>query len=211
LQKHTGRFEYIAAPITTDGKDLLSLTDVVKALVIQEYGKEVTPLNLVAVTDGAKEIRQRLFAIFGVTVLVILDWYHLCKKLRGLMSMIGVNKIEKQQHLKFLLAQLWQGKTVIALDYLKHQVNPRNRDKWQELVSYLEKHQHEIINYKRRSQAGKTIGSGRAEKGVDLAVGQRQKNKPISWSRLGSKALSLLKVVELNGQWQQLWFPAQTV
>ena len=25
---------------------------------------------------------------------------------------------------------------------------------------------------------------------------------------LGSRALSLLKVAELNGQWQQLWFPA---
>jgi hypothetical protein len=208
VQKNTGRFEYIAAPITLDGKDLLSLTDVVKAFVIQEYGRE-TPLNLVAVTDGARGIRERLFAVFGATVMVILDWYHLCKKLRELMSMIAVNQVEKQQHLKFLLAQLWQGKTAIALEYLKHQVNPKNRDKWQELMNYLERHQHEIVNYKRRSQASKTIGSGRVEKGVDLTVGRRQKNKGMSWSRLGSKALSLLKVAELNGRWQQLWFPAQ--
>jgi hypothetical protein len=27
---------------------------------------------------------------------------------------------------------------------------------------------------------------------------------------LGSRALSLLKVAELNGQWQQLWFPTQS-
>jgi len=91
---------------------------------------------------------------------------------------------------------------------LNHQVQARNLDKWQELIRYLEKHQHEIINYKRRSQAGKTIGSGRVEKGVDLTVGQRQKNKGMSWRPLGSRALSLLKVVELNGQWQPLWFPA---
>ena len=71
-----------------------------------------------------------------------------------------------------------------------------------------EKHQHEIINYKRRSGAGKTIGSGRVEKVVDLTVGLLQKNKGMSWSRLGSRALSLLKVAELNSQWQQLWFPA---
>ncbi|MBD2306750.1 hypothetical protein H6G17_14685 [Chroococcidiopsis sp. FACHB-1243] len=31
----------------------------------------------------------------------------------------------------------------------------------------------------------------------------------MSWRPLGSKALCLLKVVELNGQWQQLWFPTQ--
>jgi hypothetical protein len=79
----------------------------------------------------------------------------------------------------------------------------------QELSGYLEKHYSEIINYERRSRAGRTIGSGRMEKGVDLTVGQRQKNKGMSWSHLGSRALSLLKVAELNGQWQQLWFPAQ--
>ncbi|WP_317110915.1 hypothetical protein [Chroococcidiopsis sp. SAG 2025] len=76
-------------------------------------------------------------------------------------------------------------------------------------MGYLEKHDSEIINYKRRTQAGKTIGSGRVEKGVDLTIGRRQKNKGMSWSHLGSRALSLLRVVELYGQWQQLWFPAQ--
>lgn len=209
LQKATTEFEYIAAPINTKGQDLLSLASVVKAKVIQEYGRTNFPLNLVAITDGASTIRHRLFTIFGTAVVVVLDWYHLCKKLRELMSMIAPNKLEKAKHLKFLLSQLWQGNTAIALDYLKHQVQAKNLNKWHELIAYLEKHQHEIINYKRRSQAGKTIGSGRVEKGVDLTVGQRQKNKGMSWSRLGSRALSLLKVVELNGQWQQLWFPAQ--
>jgi len=206
-QKATGKFEYIAAPINEAGEDLLSLTSVVKAQLMQEYGRETTPLNLVAITDGARTIRQRLFAIFGTTVLVILDWYHLCKKLRELMSMIAINQLEKAQHLKFLLSQFWQGNTASDLEYLKHQVQARILDKWQELIRYLEKHQHGIINYKRRSQAGKTIGSGRVEKAVDLTVGLRQKNKGMSWSRLASRALSLLKVVELNGQWQQLWFP----
>ncbi len=77
-------------------------------------------------------------------------------------------------------------------------------------VGYLSKHQPEIINYNRRSRAGKTIGSGQVEKGVDLTVGSRQKHRGMSWRPLGSKALCLLKVAELNGQWQQLWFPAQS-
>ncbi len=72
-----------------------------------------------------------------------------------------------------------------------------------------EKHQPEIINYNLRSRAGKTIGSGRQELGVDL-IGSRQKHKGMSWRPKGSRALCLLKVTELNGQWQQLWFPAQT-
>ncbi|WP_250126283.1 hypothetical protein [Chroococcidiopsis sp. CCMEE 29] len=209
LQKPTAKFEYIAAPINANGEDLLGLAHVTKAKIFQEYGSQISPLNLVAITDGARAIRHRLLTIFGLEVTVILDWDHLCKKLRALMSMIATNKLEKTKHLKFLLSQLWQGNTAIALEYLNHQVQARNLDKWQELIGYLEKHQHEIINYKRRSSAGKTIGSGRVEKGVDLTVGQRQKNKGMSWRPLGSRGLSLLKVAELNGQWQQLWFPAQ--
>jgi hypothetical protein len=81
----------------------------------------------------------------------------------------------------------------------------RNQSKLLELIAYLEKHQLEIINYELRAALGKTIGSGRVEKGVDLVVGHRQKKKGMSWRTLGSKALAILKVAELNGQWQQLW------
>jgi len=210
LQKANRKFEYIAAPIDEHGQDLLSLASLVKAQIIKEYGSGTAPLNLVAITDGAKVIRQRLVTIFGTEVVVILDWYHLCKKLRGLMSMIAINKIEKSKHLKFLLSQLWQGNPTIALEYLSNHVVGKNQDKWQELIGYLEKHQPEIINYNRRSRAGKTIGSGQVEKGVDLTVGSRQKHRGMSWRPKGSKALCLLKVAELNGKWQQLWFPAQS-
>jgi hypothetical protein len=83
---------------------------VVKAKVLQEYGSEAQPKNLVAITDGAKVIRNRLFTIFGTAaVIVILDWYHLCKKLRQLMSMIALNKFDKSKYLKFIIPQLWQG------------------------------------------------------------------------------------------------------
>ena len=58
LQKARAGFEYIATPINPKGEDLLNLTSVVKAKVIQEYGSKVPPLNVVAITDGAKAIRQ---------------------------------------------------------------------------------------------------------------------------------------------------------
>ncbi|MDJ0730543.1 MAG: hypothetical protein QNJ33_11195 [Crocosphaera sp.] len=75
----------------------------------------------------------------------------------------------------------------------------------------MSKHESEIIDYERRQKAGKSIGSGRGEKAVDIVVGHRQKRKGMSWSSLGSKALAILKVVELNGQWQQLWFPQTAI
>lgn len=55
------------------------------------------------------------------------------------MSMIASNKLEKAKHLKFLISQLWQGNTVIALEYLNYQVKAINLDKLQELIRYARK------------------------------------------------------------------------
>ena len=111
--------------------------------------------------------------------------------------MICFGKIQKQEQLSILMPLLWEGKVKDAITKLK-QIKPRNTIKQEELIDYLTKHETEIIDYKRRKEAGKTIGSGRAEKGVDLVVAQRQKNKPIAWSFDGSHALSTLKAQLIN-------------
>jgi hypothetical protein len=201
LEKKEGGFEYL-----TELKDSsVTLAEVVQSQLIAEYGAEPTPLNLVAITDGASNIRQRLLAIFGVRLPLILDWYHLDKKVHDLLSMIARTKTEKEQHLQQLLSWLWHGQVDDALTYLKTEVVPRQPLKLTELTTYLDKHRDEIIDYDRRQQAGKTIGSGRVERGCDLVVGHRQKKKGMSWSETGSKALAILKTVELNGRWSQLW------
>jgi hypothetical protein len=117
LRRNTGRFECIAAPSNGGGKDLLSLADVVKAFIIQKYDRE-TLLNLVAVTDGTREIRDRLFAIFGATVMMRLDWYHLCKKLRQLMTKITVNKIEETTF-KVFISLIMAGKNCYCFRVFK--------------------------------------------------------------------------------------------
>ena len=119
--------------------------------------------------------------------------------------MISRNKAEKTEHSKFLFRHLWRGNTSKVLTYLKTQIKARHQQKLDELITYITKHEREIINYEWRRQAGKTIGSGRMEKGVDTVIGHRQKHKGMSWSALGSKALAILKVTECNGQWRQTW------
>jgi hypothetical protein len=192
--------------IDNEEKEPLPLAAIVKSKVIQEYGEEPNPLNIVAITDGAKTIRGRLLAIFGMTVVIILDWFHLGKKVRELMSMIAPTKAEKVTYLKFIFYHLWHGKTEAVLDYLKTVVKTKNPEKLAELIGYIEKHKSEIIDYKRRQQAGKVIGSGRIEKGCDQVIGHRQKKKGMSWSEVGSKSLGILKVAELNNKWRELWF-----
>ena len=206
LEKNQGGFEYITEVIDSEGNELLPVADIVKSKVIQEYGAAGKPLNIVAITDGAKDIRGRLLAILGVTVVVILDWFHLGKKVKQLMSMIARTAADRETHLELIFGQLWRGRTDAVVTYLRTQVNSKNPEKLSELIGYLQKHQSEIIDYQRRQQAGKTIGSGRIEKCCDQVIGHRQKNKGMSWSPVGSRSLGILKVAELNNQWRELWF-----
>ncbi len=106
LQKSNGAFEYLSAGIDRLGNEGISLAQIVQTRIIQEYGKQSEPLNLVTISAAAKTIRLRLLEIFGVATTVILDWYHLSKKLRELMSMIARNKVEKSMHLRELFQHL---------------------------------------------------------------------------------------------------------
>ncbi len=207
LEKATGGFQYLSAGIAGNGEEVITLPAVVQSKIIEQYGDRDQALPIVAISDGAKAIRARMIAIFGVAITIILDWYHLCKKVREFISMIAINKKEKQQYLEFIFDHLWRGKTEQVLLYLSTQVKAKNPDKLKDLIGYIEKHKVEIIDYQRRQKTGKTIGSGRMEKGVDQVIGYRQKKKGMSWVKKGSKALAILKVVELNDQWQDLWFP----
>lgn len=205
LEKRDGSFVYLTAGINKEGQEIVSLEDTIRAALVQEYGDRRTKLRLVAVTDGATAIRNRLQAIFDQPVTVILDWYHLTKKVKELTAMFARNKKERQLHLDFIFKRLWRGQSKAVVRYLSTQVKARNQDRLQELIAYLKKHKAEIINYEQRQQVDKTIGSGQAENSVNQVVGTRQKKKAMSWSRKGSKALAILKTLELNDQWNSFW------
>jgi hypothetical protein len=209
VEQPTGGFIYLTAGVDATGQEVVSGTARVRWQFQQDYAGRSEPLPVVAITDGARTIRCQLAELFGQPVPLILDWYHLDKKVRELMSMVARTKREKAVHVAHLLDYLWHGRTDAALAYLQSAVCPKNTKQLEALVIYLEKHQAEIIDYGRRQRAGKPIGSGRMEKGVDQVIGARQKHKGMSWSPTGSKALGILKVVELNQQWEQLWFPQQ--
>ncbi len=95
LEKAEGRFHYLTAGIDEDGKQTVALEEAVRAKIAEEYGATPEVLNIVAITDGAKAIRSRLGALFGMAITLILDWYHLEKKVTEFMSMIASNKKEK--------------------------------------------------------------------------------------------------------------------
>ena len=169
------------------------------------------PLKVVAITDGASKLRTSWHSVGGPNVTIILEWYHVRHQVEDLMSMIARPQAEKTTQVDYLLNQLGHGHTEVALTYLTTAVQVRNEVKRQELVTYLKKHQSEIIDYDRRQQVGKRIGSGQMEKGCDQVIGHRQKKKGMSWRKPGSCSLGILKVMELNQRWQELWFPTGVI
>ncbi len=209
VQGRDGSFRHLSAGLGGGGEEgTVSLCEVARAYLRREWGENTKPLPIVAITDGARSIRLMLEELFGPSVRVILDWYHLSKKVYQLLSMVAHSKTEREQMEGRVLSFLWHGRLPEALLYLRD-VSARREEALRELVTYLEKHASEIIDYERRAkEAGKVIGSGRMEKAVDQAVGIRQKKKGMSWSERGSHALALLKVVELNGEWDELWAAA---
>ncbi len=200
LQQQDGGFAYLCG--SSDGA--VSLCEVADACLRRAWGQRSTPLPVVALTDGARKIRQDLTTLFGSCVTIILDWYHLAKRVYEHLSMCAHSRVEREAWERTLLGFLWQGQVKEALSYLAG-VTARNGKALAELVGYLDKHTAEIIDYARRQATGKPIGSGRMEKGVDQVIGLRQKKKGMSWSKQGSHALALLKIAELNGQWPHLW------
>ena len=73
----------------------------------------------------------------------------------------------------------------------------------------LDQKQEDVKAKNKPSSKGnkKVVGSGRVEKACDSTIGKRQKRKAMSWSKVGSRSLAILKVVELNHKWLDIWFP----
>ena len=201
LQGRDGSFRHLSAGL----EGTVGLHEVAEAYLRREWGEASEALPVVAIVDGAWSIRSMLAEIFGPScVVVIMDWYHLAKKVYQLLSMVAHSSEERKSLEERVLSSLWHGHLCEVLSFLGG-VSPRKEEALSELLGYLKKHASEIIDYERRAKAGKPIGSGRMEKAVDQAVGMRQKRKGMSWSEAGSHGLAVLKVVELNGEWDKLW------
>ena len=189
LAKPLGGFEHIVASEKVD------LTNLASAKLKNYYGGK--SINVVVISDGSRTIKNRCQTLFEGKYRHILDWYHLQRKVKDLMTMIAVNKALKIEYISELNQLLWVGETAKALDKLRN-YQVKNIEKLQELIGYLEKNIPYIIDYKRRKEIGKPIGSGRMEKAGDLIIAKRQKEKAMSWSEKGSNALAVLTAMYKN-------------
>lgn len=165
-------------------------------------------LPFVAITDGARSIRCRIERLLGKDTCIILDWYHLEKKIWEYMSRLGQGKAKKEYHASQVFRYLWHGWVTEALIYMEQEIHvvTTRQHVLEELQNYILKHEHEIIDYDTRWRfAGKAVGSGRGEKANDQIVAIRQKRNGKSWSEEGSHAMTTLHRLSVNKQWNLFW------
>jgi hypothetical protein len=158
--------------------------------------------------DGARWLRE--FAQEWLSRLphweLILDWFHLVKKVRDLISRTGGSREAKEEVRRGLIAALWDGKLDRALERLEaYRALAKHPKHVTDLRSYLEGRSEALPPYRQRRMARQYIGSGQAEKTNDLVVARRQKNRGMHWRPETSEALARLKVLQLNGDWDPYW------
>ena len=160
--------------------------------------------RVVFFSDGAQNIRRaidRYFAFRPRTLM--LDWYHLEKRMRELCSMaLKGTRTEKHAMRDKLNAMLWAGNVDSAMAYLRNMQSSqvKNAGKLKEAIDYLERKRPWICCYALRKELGLRNSSNPAEKENDLVVARRQKHNGMSWSFGGSHALATVGAARRNDE-----------
>lgn len=160
--------------------------------------------RLVFFTDGARDIKKRIESVFGFRQFtIVLDWFHLKKKCKELISSsVKGGKDKKQEIIQHILRMLWVGNADEACTYLRELDSSKIKSVyWRNILSdYIERKAPDIACYALRNALGLRVSSNRVEKANDLIVGQRQKHNGMSWSFDGSGALAAIDALILNNE-----------
>lgn len=152
--------------------------------------------QLVFLSDGAKDIKENCASFFSWRpYILILDWFHLAKRIKELCSMcFKLPKDKKNNLIKTILKHLWVGNIDGAISYIKgfNSSAIKNEDVRNDMCSYLERKRENICCHAIRRAFELKLSSNAAEKSNDLVVADRQKHNGMSWSFSGSGALAVL-------------------
>jgi len=138
----------------------------------------------------------------------ILDHHHLCEKVKERFVSVIENVKDCRKSVDELMGILNAGEVDVALSYIEGLSRRyRKKDKLEalkKLSSYIERNREGIWYEEARNQ-GISIGSGSADKAGDIVICRRMKLRGMRWSRHGSDAVENVRIMVLNGEWDQFW------
>ena len=155
-------------------------------------------------TDGAKNLHDPIETMFApFRYKIILDWYHLAKKVdQRLSSGMKNYKLRKIFQEQVIMPMLWCGNVSEAIASLKNLPNEniKSNDAITRLIDYLTRNEKYIPCYALRRELGLRNSSNRVEKANDIIVANRQKNRGMSFSYDGSHGLACVTTVWKNDE-----------
>ena len=163
-------------------------------------------------TDGHKTLNTMILKSFSwyKNIGIILDWYHLEKKCKEMLSMALKGRVIRNNVLKELMPLLWYGSTDGAVAYLKGigKSSIKDTETLDKLIAYFIRNKPYIPCYAVRKKLGLCNSSAIGEKMNDLVVSERQKHNGMSWSRSGSVGLATITALKRNKE-SDKWFREQ--
>ena len=174
----------------------------------------LTEQGLIFLTDGQRTLQAAIVCAFSGwgSLQLILDWYHLEKRCKEVLSLAMKGREIRNATLEKLCPLLWHGLTDQAIQFLREldAEQVKKEEAREELIGYLTRCQPYIPCYAVRQKLGLRNSSQIGEKMNDLVVSERQKNNGMSWSPEGSVGLAALTAL-IRNQEQDTWFNTGTV
>jgi len=185
---------------TLISEGLSAMTDKVKGFM---KAVDCEACNWVFLVDGQQNLQTKIQNDYSdKPKKIILDWYHLKKKVRSQL-MMGMKKSEKRENKYSTICKyLWYGLTQQAIDQINsiEEKETKNKEALKVLIKYIERQEELIPNYALRKQMELKNSTSGVEKRNDILVAHRQKKNGMSWSKTGSHALAVLEMLKINGQ-----------
>jgi hypothetical protein len=159
---------------------------------------------LVVLSDGAEWIR-RLSASLPVTVLLILDLYHVKHKLWEMAAVLyGEGTTAAKEWAAEQTQRIEQGQAsdvIESLEFLKRSQH-QARAQIESVQTYL-RHNQDRMDYPRYRAMGLRVGSGAVESANYHVTGARLKLPGIRWAEDGAAQMARLRADLFSGIWQE--------
>lgn len=176
------------------------------------YNNLLAGRNLLFFTDGARNLKSEIEALFGFREFTLnLDWYHLEKKCYESFTMAltgGKANFGRNEQIRAgFFGLLWLGKVDTAKEYLKS-ISPKaikNQKQIDAISDYLDRKGDNIYCFALRKELGLTNASNQGEKSNDIIVASRQKHNGMSWCDSGSKNMGNISLV-ISNQEDTQWY-----
>jgi len=193
------RIEHQGKGFTLVGANLLTILRFILAFLLRNG---LSQHRLRFYVDGQRTLQDGILTFFSWhrSVSLILDWFHIVKKFKELLSMAMKGRVYRNEQVKAVLRLLWYGLVDDAIAHLRSINSDLIKDPSQidALIGHLERNRSWIPNYAMRRRLKLCNSSNPVERTNNLVASQRQKKNGMSWSTYGSLALSALACVVLN-------------